>query len=369
MFFELILIIISICISTAGIVYTIINRKRFGNILYSVLNILIFLILGVFFFICFNLSTIGIFSDTTSYLLWNISIVSWIVAISIFTLIHSYIIENKRILSVSLFFYSFLSGIIIGIMHIQNTNKLIRFKDFIVFNFQNSYIIIIILIFNFWVICEMIYKQIVNSSAIHDKRSNKLLTLLISYFLLIVFVYSIYLIFQNIILKDIFSIIYIIGALYILYIVIKKSNLFFELTSQIFNFVIFHKSGILLYTYNFETNEETEENILKGTILIGINHILSQFINKKDQLNLIKMKNKDIILEFVNEYGYAVLLIMKNKNTSILRAVHKFIEKFNEIFKENLEKINNFRQIVDISEFQNSREILFSIFEPFISKN
>jgi hypothetical protein len=139
--------------------------------------------------------------------------------------------------------------------------------------------------------------------------------------------------------------------------------MFIELTNKIYDFIIFHRSGILLYSYNFETGKETDESLLKGSILIGINHILSNFINKKDQLGLIKMQNRDIILEYDNKHGYALLLTTNHKNSFINKAVSKFMKKFTSI---NKEKLNNLTGLIDSSEFRNAKEIILEFFEPFI---
>ena len=96
-----------------------------------------------------------------------------------------------------------------------------------------------------------------------------------------------------------------------------ERSTFLVITNKIFDFIIFHKSGILLYSFNFEKDQETDESLLKGSILIGINHILSSFIDKKDKLNVIKMKEKDLLLEYDNKFGYALLLVAKHKNMVI----------------------------------------------------
>ncbi|NVM37321.1 MAG: hypothetical protein HWN81_17125 [Candidatus Lokiarchaeota archaeon] len=120
-----------------------------------------------------------------------------------------------------------------------------------------------------------------------------------------------------------------------------------------------------MYSYNFETGEETDESLLKGSILIGINHILSNFIDKKDQLNLIKMKNRDIILEYDNNHGYALLLTANHKNRFIDKAVHSFMKKFTSLNEEKLKSLNG---LIDVSEFRNAKEIIIEHFEPFIIK-
>ncbi|MEJ2276564.1 MAG: hypothetical protein P8Y70_02275 [Candidatus Lokiarchaeota archaeon] len=103
------------------------------------------------------------------------------------------------------------------------------------------------------------------------------------------------------------------------YTIIFKFDLFIVITNKIYNFIIFHRSGILLFAYDFQSKKEIDDSILKGSILIGINHILTNFRTQRDNLNLIKMKDRDIIFDYDIKHGYAVLLITDHKNKIIER--------------------------------------------------
>jgi len=131
----------------------------------------------------------------------------------------------------------------------------------------------------------------------------------------------------------------------------------------LYNLIIFHKSGILLFSYDFDTDTEFDESLLKGSILIGLNHILANFLSQKDQLNLIKLKTRDLILEYDNKLGYAILLITNQKNKIIERAVKLFMDKFTTLNKQKLENLNG---LIDVSEFQNAKDIMFEFFKPFL---
>jgi len=160
-----------------------------------------------------------------------------------------------------------------------------------------------------------------------------------------------------------YYIIYLIGAIFASYTIFKKPTLFIELTNRVFDFIIFHKSGILLYSFNFETGKETDDSLLKGSILIGINHILANFIDRKDQLNLIKMKDRDLVFEYDNTHNYAILLTMNHKNTFIDKAVRNFMLKFSNL---NGEKLKNMKGLIDVSEFGNAKELIAEFFDPYI---
>jgi hypothetical protein len=155
----------------------------------------------------------------------------------------------------------------------------------------------------------------------------------------------------------------LIGAFSASYNVYKNPALWIELTNRIYDFIIFHKSGILLYSYNFDTGKESDDSLLKGSILIGINHILSSLVDKKEQLNLIKMKDRDILFEYDTSNGYAILLTTNHKNTFIEKAVRNFMQDFSKLNYEIFEKMNG---LIDVSAFGNAKNLILEFFAPYI---
>ncbi|MFX0029297.1 MAG: hypothetical protein ACFE8B_08815, partial [Candidatus Hermodarchaeota archaeon] len=167
-------------------------------------------------------------------------------------------------------------------------------------------------------------------------------------------------------IKILYLIFYLIGAGFASLTMYNSPSLFIELTNRIYDFIIFHKSGILLYSYNFETGQETDDSLLKGSILIGINHILANFIDRKDQLNVIKMRDRDIIFEYDNLNGYAILLTTNHKNTFIEKAVRNFMFQFSDL---NGEKLKEMKGLIDVSEFRNAKGLILELFTPYIAKS
>jgi hypothetical protein len=319
--------------------------------------------------VCFpllNLSSSSIFNEEITTSLWKLYIVIWIITLNGISYIHRYVIEYDHVKISPTILNIFLSGIIIFLILFYENFTIKQDELNSQFFFQNYVSLILIAILSIEIIETIIYKQLKYFQDFLDKPSGYMFCGLGFYFSIIIFFNFLFILLQDILIKDIFIIIYLIGAISAFYIVIKRPDIFIKLTSRINDFIIFHKSGILLYSYNFEAGQETDESILKGSILIGINHILSSFINKKDQLSLIKMKNQDIILEYDNTYGYAILLITNHRNSLIEKALHQFIEQFNKINNESLTKINNLSQLIDVSEFKNSKEIMDKIFASFL---
>ena len=363
MIIDIILVIISVIISLIGIFSLYINRENFGSKLNIFLNGLIYIALGILFNTFFFLSSEIYFTEEQALILWYFTILFWIFSLSMLSLIQRFVINYEKKAILSMLLYSLFMGIILGLAFIPNSFIITLSYGFYFFNFQNLMLLISILSYNIIIVGVLCYNIIKFYSNIRDNKSKKMLSTLTFEFCVIIILFSTYIITKNYFIKYFYAAFYIFGAVFFSYYLIKKPFMFIELTNKIYDFIIFHRSGILLYSYNFETGTETDESLLKGSILIGINHILSNFINKKDQLGLIKMQNRDIIFEYDNTHGYALLLTTNHRNSFINKAVSKFMKKFTDL---NQEKLKNLTGLIDASEFRNAKDIILEFFEPFI---
>lgn len=349
-----------------GIGFLYVNRRNFGSRATVFFNGLIYITLGLLFFTFFFLSSEVYFIEDSALIFWYISIIFWIFSVSLLGVIHKYIINFEKKAVLSTLFYSLMIGIILGLCFIPDSFTIQLNYGSYSYTFEDQLLLFFILNYNIIIIGIMGYNLIKYFNRIRNDKSRKLLITLTSEFSIIIAIYSLYIFTQLFLFKYLYSIVYLIGACFVSYSLIKKPFLFIELTNKIYDFIIFHRSGILLYSYNFETGKEIEESILKGSILIGINHILSNLINKKDQLGLIRMQNRDIILEYDNNHGYALLLTTNHKNAYIDNAVSNFMKKFTGLNRERLQKLSG---LIDISEFRNAKDIILEFFEPFIIKD
>ncbi len=364
---SIIPMIISIVISTIGIIYIYLNRENYGTLLNVSLNILLYLFLGVIFSILYVFSAHTDLTIKTALLIWKISIIFWMISISILSIVQVAGIRFQNLIPRSSIFYALLGGFIISQLYLSNSIGIFAGNDFHYYFVFNNWLLLFSLIsYNIIIVSIMCYNFISNFSSFRDKQAGRNLGFLTTHFTLIIFIYTLHLIFQSIIFRYLYLTFFLIGSFIATYNIFKRPTLFFELTNKIFDFIIFHKSGILLYSYNFETGKETDESLLKGSILIGINHILSNFITKKDQLKLIKMKERDIVFEYDNTHGYAILLTTNHRNNFIEKAVSSFMDKFTEL---NKEKLKNMKGLIDISEFKNAKELILANFDPYISKD
>ncbi|KKL19751.1 hypothetical protein LCGC14_2462340 [marine sediment metagenome] len=87
---TILLIIASIIISIIQIVSIYLARHNFDTKLKIILNILVFLFMGVIFFTSFFLSTETYLPKNIVLILWYISIISWVFSISLLSIIHKF---------------------------------------------------------------------------------------------------------------------------------------------------------------------------------------------------------------------------------------------------------------------------------------
>ncbi|MFX0187059.1 MAG: hypothetical protein ACFE8A_04910 [Candidatus Hodarchaeota archaeon] len=366
MIITIILLIISITISIIGIIYSFTHREIYGSKSSVYLNISLLIFFGIFIFTLFASSSNIYFNKEIALIIWKLSLITWLISVALLSMTQAFEIEHKKMVVSSTFLYSFLGGISVSLLYFPDSIKIIQEETNYRFIFQNFYILMFILIYNSIAIISMPYRYIRNFSNFRDKKSSIVLMILSFQFSSSILLFSIYLITQNIFIKNLYLFFYLISVVIAYYIIAKRPSLFFDLTNRIYNFIIFHKSGLLLYSYNFETGKESVDSLLKGPILIGISHILSNFADKKEQLHLLKMEELEIIFEYDNKFGYAVLLLTNRRNSIIEKGVRRFMARFSELNRENLIEISNSSKLIDISKFKNAKEIIVEKFSPYL---
>jgi len=369
MIVNLILIVLSLSISIVGILYILTHRENYGSNVNVIFLISIFFFVGIIYCLTFNLAYINIINKEISLFFWKMSLIIGTFSLVLLSSIQSLILEENKIKILPTLLGSLLGGIIITLVLSPDSVDFVHIGDEHIFVINDPTLLLYIILLNIIFIMIGWYFHIKNYFKIRNKELAQKLTLMIALFTFTIFIYCIFILSQGAFLKYIHLFLFLAGSIYVLYSVVKKSDLFIALTNSIYNFVIFHRSGILLYSYNFETGREIDDSILKGTILIGISHILANFKEKQDKLNLIKMKNHDIILEYDIQHGYALLLIANKKTDIIEKLISRFMKKFTEINEEELKKINELSQLIDLSVFKKTRALILEFFKPYILKD
>ncbi|HDZ18270.1 MAG TPA: hypothetical protein ENH75_08270 [archaeon] len=147
---------------------------------------------------------------------------------------------------------------------------------------------------------------------------------------------------------------------------VKKPEIFLELTNKIYSINIYHKSGILLYSYKFRPINDESDSAIWGNILIGINHILSEFIDTKDQIEVLQTYNSDIIVNY-DELGFAVVLITNHQNPILKKLMNNFAQDFRHMYKNELTEIQDLNKLINVSEFNETKSIVERNFHMYLN--
>ncbi len=363
---NIILIIIAIVLSIIGMANLFINKDKHVMEGLDFTFIFLYYIDEIIYFFFFNLSFDSIFTIETVNIFYNISIVLRVIKLALLGSIHSYVLIESKIKYLPAFIYSFLSGVIGIQIFLFNAFEITLIQSSYVFRLRDYLLFSLIISFNAIMLIFPAFIQRICSKNIGSKKKRSLFNLCIIYYLIDVFVYIIYFFHPIVNLRYLHSLFFLSFLVFIDIVSLRNFDLFIILTNKIYDFSVFHRSGVLLFSYNFERGEEIEDSMLKGSILIGINHILSNFIDKKDKLNLIKMKDRDIIFDYNDKFGFGILIIAKNKNKTLSKAVKLFMESFLDEYQEILKKINEQSRIIDISQFNMTKNLVKAYFNPFI---
>ena len=363
MIIDILLILFSIIISLLGIIYVGLMRKKYAARLNIIFIIGIFFLLGILHNLFRFLATQITFNKDTALLLWKISLIVRIFSLIFLLSLNSFILEYNKIKIVPTFLILILAGIIIGILFDENSIAIKQIDNSYVFSIKTNFLSLFILIFGLCIILIIWIYIFKNFSKISRKRIGYFHSFINVSISLVIILNSLYFLTLNVLFSNLHLIFYIFGSVLVIIALIASPKMFVSLTNNLHDFIIIHKSGILLFSYNFETEKESDDSFLKGSILIGINHILTKFMDKKDQIKLIKTKYRNLIFDYDSNYGYAILLTVDRKTSILTNAVVKFMKKFNELFYNKLEKLSG---LIDVSEFKNTKDIIIQYFHYFI---
>ncbi|MFW9829937.1 MAG: hypothetical protein ACFFEY_20375, partial [Candidatus Thorarchaeota archaeon] len=249
MILSIILIALSFTISLIGIIYIYLNREDYGTTLNTILNILLYLLLGVIFFSVYSLSTEVIIGQNTALILWRFSTVFWVISISMLSITQVLVIKFTRITMITSIFYALIGGLITTLTFLPDSFVLIQLNlTHYSYQFKNIFLFIIIITYNLTIFISMWYNFIKNLPNFRKKELAINLGLLTLHFTFIILIYTLHIISQIIIFRYIYLIVYLSGSSIALYNIIKHPAFLVELTNRIYDFIIFHKSGILLYS-------------------------------------------------------------------------------------------------------------------------
>ena len=321
------------------------------------------------------LSVLTLFSESINILLWKLSIIFGFISLFITSLIYTFLKEFKRIPYFPFLIFTMLFGLLIGSFFSPNSVQILinslnsppfLITDLSIINF--TFNILTGLIIGIFQISSMGYYFLL-SYVIYIRARNKepVKGLIVNTFILFIpiLMYILYITFQLSIFRELHMLCLWINILLICYILVKKPEMFSELTNKLFYVNIYHKSGILLYSYKFSTNNNEIDSTIWGNILIGINHILSEFVDPKDQIEVLQTDNSDIIVNY-DQVGFAVVLITNHKNPLLKKLMETFTVEFKAKYEKELIEIQDLNKLINVSEFKETKDIVEKTFQMYL---
>ncbi|MGM0469138.1 MAG: hypothetical protein ACQERB_10075 [Promethearchaeati archaeon] len=368
-FSVLIFIGLIISILTSGIAIPIIvkNREKYG--LKTIPSLLSSSILfnGIVFSLIYYLSIEIIFTERINLTLFYFTIIFETISLLIYCFVFSFLRSYGHPPVFLFLLFNIILSLIAGtLLSPQSININFINNDQIYFSF-NLVLKLLIILINLAGVIYSLYKlheiyKISNNKDFCDK-----LILFTAILTVSVIIYCFYIFYNLIILRTLFILIYWMSVNIICYLAIVYPKLFLALTNKIFFINIYHKTGVLLYSYKFEKSIPQEnDSAIWGNILIGLNHILSEFINKEDQIDSLQTKNAEIVVNYNNDLGFAVLAIMNQTNSFINQCLENLTQKFKEKYQNELNEIEDINKIINVSEFEETNKIIEEYFKIFI---
>ena len=360
--------ILILILSTYTIIHIFRHRKKYGTELIAFLNVANIIIAGILYSTLFMFSVVIFISYDINILLWKLSLVFVFVIRLVISIIFSFFNEYKKIKIFPFLYFTLLFGLLVGALGTPDSITLSLTGPPPVFSLMNPSNVnfkfnlvtsIVAILFELFLTIYFLYSAaIIHNKTKHKEESSPLLlnTLVFSISMMML---VLYITLQETLYRELYIIISWISSFALDIMLIRKPEMFFILPNRIYSVNIYHKSGIVLYSYSFDnTTDNKIESARWGTILIGLNHILSEFIDKTDKIDVIQTKKTDIVVRYENDYGYALVVITNQKNDIVEDLMLGFSNDFNSKYKNKLLDIQDLNRLINISEFIDLKELI-----------
>lgn len=358
--------LISAVISVLVIIHILFNTERYGPKLYSIFLIIIILFLGIIYPLLFSLTSHVFYEEKITLLLWRVAIIIGVISLAVLSSLYNFILEYKKLNYTASLIICLLGGIVIAFTFEESTIEIIRSGNYYFYEYSSEFLVFNIL-FQFVIVSFFWYIELKAKKRISQKDLNKLLVYVSIQFSNTILLYTLYLITHNILFGIVHIFILWIGQIGAYYVIFHRPNFFILLTHRINHLILVHKSGILLFSYDFNSKKIDWSQSYTGEILIGINHVLANYNNRQNALKVIKMRDRFLLFTFCEEYGIATLLISNQNNKLLAKSLNSFLQEFKQQFGSYLRKINKNNSLIDTSIFNYSKELLQNTFQMFTS--
>ena len=350
---------LSLCIFT--IIYLIRNYEKYGTLFMSLLILILLVSFGVIYSTLFTISIIFYISDLINILLWKSSILVYLIVLLEFFLFYSFIKEYKKIPILASFWFIILLGLLIGTILLYSSITILTVnKNGVEYSF-NFIFSLFFIIFQISIIIYYTYINVIIYKRARNKKVSIYLNMSAIFLSLPIIMSILYISFELTLFRTLFIFLAWGDFTFGCYIVIKAPSTFIVITNKIYFINIYHKSGILLFSYNFVNVKNEIESKIWGNILIGLNHILSEFTEKSSQIDVLQTKTSDIIVHYDN-LGFAVVIATNKKNAILENIMKNFANEFKLHYFDELTLLQDLNKLINISEFKETREIIEKYF-------
>ena len=363
-----------LCVSIYTLIFIFTHHDKYGIKFTAILNFLTIFNAVIIYSPLFLLSVVGFYSESINILVWKLSLIFGFISLFITSLIYTFLMEFKRIPYIPFLIFTMLFGLLIGSFFspdsVQVSINSLNSPPFLIFDLStinytfNITTGLIIGIFQFssvlyyFILSYMIYSRARNKEPVKGLIVNTII------FFILILMFILYIALQVSIFRELYILSLWTNILTICYILVKKPEMFLELTNKIHYINIYHKSGILLYSYKFTSASNEIDSTIWGNILIGINHILSEFVDPKDQIDVLQTDNSDIIVNYDN-LGFAVVLITNRKNAILKKLMDNFAVEFKNKYINELVEIQDLNKLINVSEFKETKDIVEKNFQMY----
>ncbi len=369
--------IVILVISIVSTLHITRNRIAYGTELNMYLNIAAIFNGGIIFSTFFILSILFYVSDDLSVFLWKGSIITGFISLIINAIIYSFFKKYRKVQSFPFLYLAMMLGLLIGILILPSSIQFsIQLSTPIPFFFGNPSVVyfyfdsfsgFLIIVFQITVILYLLYVSLRINYESKKKAESLPLVINSIIYLFPSVMYILYILLNTPIYRELYLTLIWITYFAVDIVLITKPELFFILPNKIYSVNIYHKSGILLYSYKFEKEIEFQDDSkIWGNVLVGLNYILSEFTDKEDKIELIKTKNSDILVLYENKEGYAVMISTNKKNAIVESLSQKFSEEFGKKYSKELNDIQDLNKIINVSEFEETKALIERNFQLYL---
>lgn len=361
------LIQIYLIMSLIGMLYILINYKKFGPWYYSAFLIGILFFMGMIYPLLFTISTTVIFEKSSTLFIFKVSIMIAIISLGFLNLNYDILFGIKYIKFLPTFFIGFMGGLIYINLLSPNSIQIIQSGNNYYY-ILDDYTLLINAICQYFLIAYFSYIEIKIMKNVERKRLKFLLFYLSIQFSITIVTFSSFLITHNFLIAHLHLIWLGIGILNAYGVLLFYPNFLVTLTHKITNLVIFLKSGVLIFSYDFQKKCSINSEVLKGSILIGISHTIANYEKRQERIRVIKTDQESIIFDYNPKGEYGLLILANKKSQLLLKSLTDFMNSFYKSYSHQLESIKTSSNLFSIQDM-NIKEIIQDNLGIFFDKD